>query len=117
MTASPLLAPPPLTGGEQRVVSVIVIGSPRHHAGAIGPTLVNEMVAVDWSALAALVTAHGGALEVLADGAAVVTFSGPKRIAQRRIVSLRRGSRLRESPTPSSAPSTSSGAATWKAPR
>jgi eukaryotic-like serine/threonine-protein kinase len=75
MTASPLLAPPPLTGGEQRVVSVIVIGSPRHHAGAIGPTLVNEMVAVDWSALAALVTAHGGALEVLADGAAVVTFS------------------------------------------
>jgi tetratricopeptide (TPR) repeat protein len=73
------VAPPAsITDGEQRALSVILAGVPRGRAQPEAATLAVPDPS-ETAALAALVEAHGGRLEPLADGSLVVTITGAAR--------------------------------------
>jgi eukaryotic-like serine/threonine-protein kinase len=73
------LAPPAsITAGEQRALSVILAGAPRGRALPEAATMASPDPS-ETAGLAALVEAHGGRLEPLADGSLVVTISSATR--------------------------------------
>jgi tetratricopeptide (TPR) repeat protein len=80
--APPVLGPLPsaLTGSERRVLSVVLLGQePMPHEAS--STLGGTEIAAAAKALCREAEAHGGRLEVLADGSAIVRIAGTTRIA------------------------------------
>lgn len=69
-------AAPALSRGEQRLVSVIIVASPRSESAEADATVSAEEERVETDELRGLIAPFGSRLEVLADGSSIVMMEG-----------------------------------------
>ena len=72
---------PALTGGEQRLLSVVLLGAPSTGASAIATTLGETDLSTKELSMRETSEARGGRFELLADGTVLVTIGRTTRIA------------------------------------